>query len=80
MKHDSRRRLLGLTWIGWTNLLLLQWFGLRLAAIVEPPDDTHVGYTVKRRWPLAGWSGQYRSLSFAWLALVVMIVMWTVRA
>lgn len=78
MTHDSRRRLLGLTWIGWTNLLALQWFGLRLAAVVEPPDDTHVGYTAVRRWPIAGWSTTYKLASMLWLsgALLVATQVW----
>lgn len=74
MTHDSRRRLFGLTWIGWTNLLLLQWFGLRLAAVVEPPDDTHVGYTVKRWWPLAGWRTEYKLASVLWVSSVLLVV------
>lgn len=74
MKHDDRRRLLGLTWIGWANLLGLQWIGLRLAAVVEPPDDTHVGYTVKRWWPLAGWQPEYRATSVAWALAVAGVV------
>lgn len=74
MKHDDRRRVFGLTWIGWANLLALQWIGLRLAAVVEPPDDTHVGYTAKRYWPLAGWRMPYKIASIAWLFGVLLFV------
>lgn len=74
MKHDDRRRVFGLTWIGWANLLGLQWIGLRLAAVVEPPDDTHAGYTFKRRWPLAGWRPEYKIASVAWPSSVLLLV------
>jgi hypothetical protein len=71
MRHDDRRRLFGLTWIGWLNLLGLQWVGLRLAAVVAPPDDTHVGWAVCGRLPVSGWRWPYKAVSVAWLAAVV---------
>lgn len=33
--YDDQRRVFGLTKIGWINILVLQWFGLRLAAECE---------------------------------------------
>ena len=30
------RRVLGLTWVGWLNFLLLQWLGVRLCGRYEP--------------------------------------------
>lgn len=80
MKYDDRRRLLGLTWIGWLNLIALQWVGLRLAAVVEPPDDVQTGWTVKRWWPLEGWRGVYKVASVGVAVAMVVLVAWAVRS
>lgn len=48
MKDHEMRRLLGLTWCGWLNFLLLQWLCLRLVRVVDDDDDTVTGYQI--RW------------------------------
>lgn len=51
------RRVLGLTWVGWLNILLLRWFFVRLYYVVEQ-DNTVSGYGLHRWvWPFpwASW-------------------------
>lgn len=73
MKHDDRRRMLGLTWIGWLNLVILQWTGHRLAAKVDEHEE-HVGFAIRRWWPLSGWLGPYRSASVAVAGAIVAVL------
>jgi hypothetical protein len=45
------RRFLGFTWVGWANRLVLRWFFVRLAYVVEE-DDSIVGWRLLRWvWP-----------------------------
>lgn len=72
-------RLLGLTWLGWLNLVLLQWMCLALEAVVDgPPDDashdTISGWRVVTTLPLVRWRTRYKALGVAWLVVVVLIV------
>lgn len=44
-------------WLGWLNFLVLQWFFVRYAAIVED-DHRVVGWVwMTRVVPLTGWGG-----------------------
>lgn len=48
------RMLLGMTWVGWLNFCILQWFGLRLA--YEPTSDGRIRVSrVFWAWPLDLW-------------------------
>lgn len=69
MRYEDQRRLLGLTWIGWINVLLFQWLGFRLAATVQGRHDTIVGYCVRWRLPLHVWRWPYQVLSVLWAVL-----------
>lgn len=65
-----QREFYGLTWVGWLNMLVLQWLGLRLAYVVPaagvalaPPR--RVGWALA--WgvlPLAGWWGALGSRNY----------------
>lgn len=49
-----------MSWLGWLNYLVLQWFFVRLAKMVDEDSGEVVGY----RWltgivPLTGWGGPY---------------------
>lgn len=43
------------SWLWYLNALALQWFGVRLARVMEGERQT--GWTVVFRWPLTGWNG-----------------------
>lgn len=50
------RRFLGLSWMGWLNVFIIQWFFIRLARYYT--DDTEEqGYMIVK-WivPMTGWS------------------------
>lgn len=58
------RRFLGLTWVGWLNFLLLQWFGVRLGGRFEksryPAPVVFAGWFVRVPvLPLSGWWASY---------------------
>lgn len=74
--YDMQRRVLGLTKVGWLNLLVLQWLGMRLAANCDLTDRGHVivGWSVRPTWPLAHWRADYRIAGAAWAALVAIAV------
>ena len=48
-------------WLGPLNFLLLQWFGVRLAAVLERRDGPVIGWMLLR-WvfPLTGWWSDFR--------------------
>lgn len=60
----------GMTWVGWVNFIVLQWFGLRLTRILaghkDEPGGTQaaartIGWATTRWvWPLTGWWSDYR--------------------
>jgi len=53
-------RVLGLTWVGWLNFLLLQWVGLRLCGVFDGGSAAWVGWSYY--WPvlpLSGWWTDY---------------------
>jgi hypothetical protein len=52
------RTLLGYTWVGWLNILLLQWFGFRVFYVLEGGRATAYGLTGPTL-PLTGWWGRY---------------------
>lgn len=62
---------LGLTVVGWFNMLILQWFCVRLAYSVDPkPNDGSVGFGfLYPIVPLTGWRGRYAPASYrnAWV-------------
>lgn len=70
--RKPERKFLGLTWVGWLNFVVLQWFGIRYALIVTSEDTTVylpdreivVGWGLCRCPPLTNWSrlGQQQSL------------------
>lgn len=49
------RRLLGLTWIGWLNFLVLRWFFVRLFYVVESDGTISRWGLTKWVWPIP-WS------------------------
>ena len=51
-------RVLGLSWVGWLNFILLQWVGIRLAYVV---DGRRITRWYLLRWivPLTGWWSHY---------------------
>lgn len=59
MKADSIRRVLGLTWVGWLNFLLLRWFFVRLSYQVEDNGDRGRFALVRWIWPIP-WSAYRR--------------------
>lgn len=51
------------SWFGLLNFLLLQWFGVRLARVVQLVGRrrVHRGWRLLRWvWPLTGWWSPYR--------------------
>jgi len=57
---SPRRRFLGLSWLGWLNFLLLQWFFLRAfvqIAKTDPNEGSEVNaFGLLWAWPLTRWS------------------------
>lgn len=56
-QQGPMRRVLGLTWVGWLNMLVLRWFFVRLYYMVET-DNTISGWGLHRWvWPFpwANW-------------------------
>lgn len=49
------KRFIGLTWMGWSNLLFVQWLGMRLYRLEQ--DDGRVTEIGLEGWilPLVGW-------------------------
>lgn len=43
------------TRLWYLNAIVLQWFGVRLARVMD--GDTQTGWTMVRRRPLTGWRG-----------------------
>ena len=75
IRHDDRRRLGGLTWIGWANVLVFQWFGVRLVARCDDETGVHLGYDWWLGvWPLAKWDARAQSYSIVWALWVTAIV------
>lgn len=57
------RTLLGMTWVGWLNFLLLQWFGLRLCwspTVVEGRAVVRLRRLEFLAWPLSRWYWSWR--------------------
>ena len=54
-------RLFGYSWLGFLNLLIVQWFFVRIQACVDTDDHGHIfeleliGFIL----PLTGWWGKY---------------------
>lgn len=52
-----------MSWLGLLNFLLLQWFFVRLARVVDKRTGRTAGWRVLRwPWPLTGWWSPYRGL------------------
>jgi len=53
----KKKTFLGLSWVGWLNFLILQWFCVRLAYIENTETKEVEGYKwIKGVAPLTGWS------------------------
>lgn len=52
-----------MSWLGYLNFLVLQWFFVRLARIQDVETGKTVGYKfLKRIVPLTGWWSEYKYL------------------
>lgn len=52
------RKYLGKTWVGWLNIAILQWIGVRLGGAFEADGETFAHWIAM--WPvlpLSGWWG-----------------------
>lgn len=58
-----------MSWLGYLNFVVLQWFGMRLARVMQQDFEPHLGtckpYQVGWKllrwvWPLTGWWSDYR--------------------
>lgn len=57
--HYTRKKVLGHTWLGWLNKLILQWLFIRLAE--ELHGDSHNQWVILRWvWPTTGWTTDYK--------------------
>ena len=49
-----------MSWLGWLNFIVLQWFFVRLARIVDVESKKTIGWKLdKRIIPLTGWWNNY---------------------
>lgn len=59
IKLTKRKSFFGHTWLGWLNLIILQWFFIRLAEELDL-QNMHRKWTILR-WviPTTGWKSDY---------------------
>lgn len=54
------KRVLGFTWVGWLNIVVLQWFCVRLGYALDKETGSFVRWTwVGPVLPLTGWWSDY---------------------
>ncbi len=53
--------------LGLSNMILFQWFGVRLAKSVHPSGRT-TWHIMRWVWPLTGWGADYRWICQVWPA------------
>lgn len=56
------KRLFGRTWLGWLNIIILQWLFIRLARVVDKDGNTESYCILKYVWPTTGWKNDYKYL------------------
>lgn len=63
MKNRRLKIFMGHSWVGWFNILILQWFFIRLGYIADF-DSGKIEKYIIRRWivPLTGWRGEFKYL------------------
>ena len=44
-----------MSWLGFLSFFIFQWFGIRLARIVDTEINEIIGFIWIRRWPLTNW-------------------------
>ena len=54
---NVRKNYLGNTWLGWINILLFQWFFVRLA---EEKGRKRRWVFIGFIWPTTGWNTEYK--------------------
>jgi hypothetical protein len=42
----NRKSFLGHTWLGWLNIVVLSWFFIRLAEIIDSDTMNHIGWKI----------------------------------
>jgi hypothetical protein len=56
----QRKAFLGYTWVGWLNIILLQWFFIRLAELQYTETGQHISWHIAYGIvPLTGWCGNH---------------------
>lgn len=62
----KRRKFLGLTWLGWLNFVIIQWFFIRIGEYVTIDIETKDNITTDNTFciiyfvlPLTGWWSDY---------------------
>jgi hypothetical protein len=53
------RKFLGFTWVGWLNILLVQWFCARLQGCIDDEDGKTTWFIITPVAPLTGWKTNY---------------------
>jgi hypothetical protein len=72
--------ILGMTWIGWLNFCVLQWFGVRLIYTVRDDGGMRVK-GARLRWPMTRWHMTWDlagivPLMFSLPVLVIAALVW----
>jgi hypothetical protein len=56
---SPRKTFLGFTWVGWLNIIILQWFFIRLSYCVYPLKNWRIIFGI---YPLTGWWSDFNKL------------------
>lgn len=62
-----RKHFLGFTWVGWLNVLVLQWFCIRLQGMQYYYQGfTYLTWQIRFCYPLTGWWSKYKPAKKVW--------------
>jgi hypothetical protein len=58
--NERKKEGVKISWVGWINLILFQFFCIRLGKIVDKEDGHIIGYKIlKWVYPFSGWFNDY---------------------
>jgi len=61
------RKILGYSWIGWLNIILLQWLFIRLQVNIDNDTNEIVKFRIIGPiFPLTGWNSPYTWVRLTW--------------
>lgn len=58
--YAGRKKFFGHTWLGWLNIIVLQWFCIRLAQSIDMTTQDRKWFILKWIVPTTGWNSDYK--------------------